>query len=139
MNHRVEPANSRFATGETSVQHSTNGSAFQLGIVRPAKDDCVIRYRCDGCQHDLQRDGSNHFIVRIEAFAAAGTLEFTEKDLQRDHRSEMETIIRDLACTSPDEIEDQVYRSFRYDLCPECHRVFLKNPLARVIEERRRS
>lgn len=89
----------------------------------------MIRYRCDGCQLDLKRDGSNHFIVRIEAFAAAGKLEFTPEDLERDHAAEMETIIRDLACTSPDEIEDQVYRSFRFDLCPKCHRAFLKNPL----------
>lgn len=99
----------------------------------------VIRYRCDGCQLDLKRDGSNHFIVKIEAFAAAGKLEFNEEDLQRDHAAEMETIIRNLACTSPDEIEDQVYRSFRFDLCPECHRSFLRHPLARLIEERRRS
>lgn len=89
----------------------------------------MIRYRCDGCRQDLKRDGSNHFIVRIEAFAAAGSLEFSEEELNRDHVAEMETIIRDLACTPPDEIEDQVYRSFRYDLCPGCHRAFLKNPL----------
>jgi hypothetical protein len=89
----------------------------------------VIRYRCDGCQADLQRDGSNHFIVKIEAYAAAGKLEFTEEDLRRDHRAEMETVIRDLARVSPDEIEDQVYRAFRYDLCPRCHRAFLAGPL----------
>ena len=32
----------------------------------------MIRYRCDGCGVDLASDGSNHFIVKIEAFAAAG-------------------------------------------------------------------
>lgn len=90
----------------------------------------MIRYRCDGCHADLQRDGSNHFIVKIEAYAAAGKLEFTEEDLRRDHRAEMETVIRDLARVSPDEIEDQVYRAFRYDLCPSCHRIFLAGPLA---------
>jgi len=99
----------------------------------------VIRYRCDGCELDLKRDGSNHFIVKIEAFAAAGSLEFTEEDLKRDHAADMEMIIRDLACTPPDEIEDQVYRSFRYDLCPQCHRAFLRNPIATLNPERKPS
>jgi len=96
----------------------------------------AIRYRCDGCDKDLNRDGSNHFILRIEAFAAAGKLEFTEEDLQRDHRAEMDTLIRDLARSTPDDIEDQVYRSFRYDLCPDCHRAFLRSPLAGLTERR---
>ena len=29
------------------------------------------------------------------------------------------------------ELEDQVYKSFRFDLCPECHKKFLKDPLNR--------
>ena len=90
----------------------------------------MIRYRCDGCGLDLARNGSNHYIVKIEAFAAAGRLEFTEQDLQRDHQSEMRRVLAELEKKSPDEIEDQVYRALRYDLCPTCHRRFLERPLA---------
>jgi hypothetical protein len=90
----------------------------------------MIRYRCDGCGLDLARDGSNHYIVRIEAFAAAGKLEFTEEEAQRDHQAEIQGLLKQLADRSPDEIEDQVYRSLRYDLCPTCHRRYLERPLA---------
>jgi len=90
----------------------------------------MIRYRCDGCALDLERDSSNHFIVRIEVFAAAGSLEFSEKDLERDHAGEIRKILEDLNARSPDDIEDGVYRSFRYDLCPTCHRRFLGAPLS---------
>lgn len=90
----------------------------------------MIRFRCDGCGLDLARDGSNHYIVRIEAFAAAGKLEFTEQDAQRDHQAEIRRVLAELASRPPDEIEDQVYRALRYDLCPACHRKFLENPLA---------
>ncbi|MBK8267099.1 MAG: hypothetical protein IPK83_01845 [Planctomycetes bacterium] len=89
----------------------------------------MIRYRCDGCQTDLARDGSNHFIIKIDAFAAAGRLEFTKEDVERDHEAEIRKLLADLARQSPDEIEDQVYRALRFDLCPACHRGFLKNPL----------
>lgn len=92
----------------------------------------MIRYRCDGCGLDLERDGSNHYIVKIEAFAAAGKLEFTREDTERDHTEEIRKLIADLEKQSPDEIEDQVYRSFRYDLCPGCHKRYLAAPLLTV-------
>lgn len=90
----------------------------------------MIRYRCDGCGVDLAKDGSDHFIVKIEAFAAAGKTEFTAEDLQRDHKAELNRLIDKLHAQSPDEIEDQVYRALRFDLCPGCHRRFLDAPLA---------
>jgi hypothetical protein len=90
----------------------------------------MIRYRCDGCGLDLDRDGANHYIIKIEAFAAAGKLEFTEQDLQRDHEAEILRTLAELETRSLDAIEDQVYRSLRYDLCPACHRKFLASPLA---------
>ncbi len=89
----------------------------------------MIRYRCDGCGLDLAHDGSNRYIVKIEAFAAAGKLEFTGEDVERDHTKEIRKLIAELEKRSPDEIEDQVYRSFTYDLCPRCHRQFLAAPL----------
>ena len=92
----------------------------------------MIRYRCDGCRLDLNRDDSNHFIVKVEAFAAAGKLDFTAEDLDRDHQAEIKKIISDIEARSPDEIEDQVYRAFRFDLCPACHRKFLESPLNRI-------
>ncbi len=90
----------------------------------------MIRYRCDGCDLDLERDGSNHYIVKIEAFAAAGKIEITQRELERDHTAEIRRVIADLENRSPDDIEDQVYRALRYDLCPDCHRKFLASPLS---------
>ena len=89
----------------------------------------MIRYRCDNCQKDLARDGSNHYILKIEAFAAAGRLEFTAADMERDHTAEIKRVIAELENVSADQIEDQVYRSLRFDLCPACHHRFLTDPL----------
>jgi hypothetical protein len=90
----------------------------------------MIRYRCDGCGLDLERDGSNHYILKMEAFAAAGRLDFSREEVERDHEAEMKRLIAELEKRSPDELEDQVYRNLRFDLCPECHRRFLASPLA---------
>lgn len=90
----------------------------------------MIRYRCDGCGLDLARNGSNHFILKIEAFAAAGQLEITQEDLARDHQADMRRLLDDLSKRSMDEIEDQVFRQLRFDLCPACHKTFLQFPLS---------
>ena len=95
----------------------------------------MIRYRCDGCGIDLESDGSNHFIVKIEVFAAAGRLEFTNQELQRDHSAELRRLIGELETSSPDDVEDRVYRAMRYDLCPDCQRRFLCGPLGKVRSE----
>ncbi len=90
----------------------------------------MIRYRCDGCGLDLSSDASNHFILKIDAFAAAGNLEFTKAYLERDHQAEIRRLISHLEKKHPDDIEDQVYRALRFDLCPACHQRFLERPLA---------
>ena len=93
----------------------------------------MIRYRCDGCGVDLARDGSNHYILKMEAFAAAGKLEFTRQELEKDHDAEIRKVLSQMENRTPDELEDQVYRSFRYDLCPGCHKRFLQSPLGNQI------
>lgn len=89
----------------------------------------MIHHRCDGCGTDLPRDGSGHFIVRIEAFAAAGGLAVSEDDLRRDLRRETRETIERADAMSVDELEDGVYRALRYDLCAACHRRYLAQPL----------
>jgi len=70
--------------------------------------------------------------VKVEVFAVADPLTITEEDLKRDHRAEIARLLDQLEKMDPDEIEDQVYRSFRFDLCPQCHKAYIRNPIQRV-------
>lgn len=90
----------------------------------------MIRYRCDGCGRELPRSGDGHFIVRVEVFAAAGRLEIPDEDQRRDHAADIREIVAHTESMSVDEIEDGVYRSFRFDLCPACQRRYLRDPIA---------
>jgi len=89
----------------------------------------AIRYTCDRCGRTLDPNDPNRFVIKIEAFAAADQLTITEEDLARDHRAEMRRIVQQLDSMSPDAVEDQTYRMFRFDLCRECHAEYLKNPI----------
>jgi len=89
----------------------------------------VIRYRCDRCGTMLDADGADRYIVTIEAYAAAGPLDFTDEDLRKDCSEQIRKLIGELEKSDVDAVEDQVYRRFRFDLCGGCHRHLLDHPL----------
>ncbi len=86
---------------------------------------------CDMCGRWLPRGPEGRFVVRIEVFAPPGPIEFTAEDLQRDRSDEIRQLVERLSRLSAQEIEDQVYRSFHFDLCPRCQKEYLRQPLPR--------
>ena len=88
-----------------------------------------IHYTCDRCGKRLEADDPNRFVVKIEVFAAADHVTITEEDLTRDHRAEIDRLVKQLDDMDPDEVEDLTYRAFRFDLCRACHKIYLANPI----------
>lgn len=88
----------------------------------------MIRYECDMCGAHLQANDLRRFIVKMEIYAAAGPIELDPKSLV-DTEGELNTILKHLEKADPDEIEDQTYRSFRFDVCDACRRKLLQKPL----------
>ena len=89
----------------------------------------MIRYQCDKCGRHLGANDPDRFIVKMELYAAGGPIEFSETDLIHDHEKEMRVVIEQLEAADPGEVEDQTYRHLRFDLCTNCHRALLHNPL----------
>jgi len=89
----------------------------------------VIRFECDKCGVPLGPGDGDRFIVLIEAYAAAEPIEFSADDLTADRSEEWRSLVTRLHRADPDELEDQTYRRRRFDLCPPCHRNFLRHPL----------
>jgi len=91
----------------------------------------VDNVTCDMCGKMLLEDENTRYIVRIEVFAAYDTMELTTDQVGRDPSEEMARLLDVMECMDPQELEDQVYKSFRFDLCPACQRKYLANPLPR--------
>ncbi len=89
----------------------------------------MIHYECDSCGAALGSDDPRRFIVKLEVYAAAGHLDLTP-DPHADPLREMEAIMESLSEADPDEVEDQVYRCLRFDLCDACRQVLLANPFS---------
>ncbi|UCE59065.1 MAG: hypothetical protein JSU63_16670 [Phycisphaerales bacterium] len=88
----------------------------------------MIRYECDKCGKSLAANDRQRYIVKMEIFAAADHVDL-DVEAVADPKLEMAKVLSQLAAADPDEIEDQTYRAFRYDLCDDCRRTFLRNPL----------
>ena len=90
----------------------------------------MIRYVWDMCKREIDPDGNLRYVVKMELFAAFDPLAVEEDD-DRDHLEEIQDILERLEDAESDQIGDDVYQQLRFDLCPECRRRFLKNPLGR--------
>ncbi len=86
---------------------------------------------CDLCGKELRPGEDHRYVVKIEAYAAHDPAELTEEDLDEDHMEALSQTLRELeendAC--PELVEP--YKNFRYDLCSECHKKFIANPLSK--------
>lgn len=89
----------------------------------------MIRYSCDMCKRDLDPEEDLRYVVKIEVYAAFDPIVVEDDD--RDHLEEIQDILERLEDDESEQIGDDVYEQMRFDLCPECRKKFLKNPLAR--------
>ena len=93
----------------------------------------MIRYSCDLCKRDLDSEDDLRYVVKIEVYAAFDPAAAGEDENDRDHLQEIQDILESLEDADDDQIGDDVYRQLRFDLCPECRKKFLQNPLGREI------
>src|SRR5213593_3994924 len=94
----------------------------------------MLHFTCDLCGKELQLPDDQRYVVKIEAFAAHDPAEITEADLDEDHMEAVSQILQD-------EDDDQVEltaakKNFRFDLCPDCHKKFLRDPLGREMAQK---
>ncbi len=86
----------------------------------------MIRYECDKCGATLGANDAGRYIVKIEVYAAAEHLDISERDIAE---TSLDEVLQQLRDADPDEVEDQTYRSFRFDVCNACRRRLLQSPL----------
>jgi hypothetical protein len=88
----------------------------------------MLHFSCDLCGSQLD---DQRYVVKLEVYPAFDPDELTESDLDADHLAEVAEIIQEMEATGNTELEDCGPKTFRFDLCPRCHKKFLKDPLGR--------
>ena len=90
----------------------------------------MIRYTCDCCKRNLDPDDLR-YVVKLEVYAALDPTASDEADDDRDHLQEIQQILQRSEDEADEQIGSDVYQQLRYDLCPDCRKKFLRNPLGR--------
>jgi hypothetical protein len=91
----------------------------------------MVHFTCDLCGKDLTASGDPRFVVKIEAYAGFDPAEITEDDLDEDHMEAISKLLERDPHLAMTQVEEHTFKGFRFDLCPCCHRRFIKDPLAR--------
>ena len=91
----------------------------------------MIHFTCDCCKRPIDTEDDFRYIVRLEVYASLDPAD-QELDGDRDHLQEVQDILEELSDTESVQISGDVYHQNRFDLCSECRKRFIKNPLGRV-------
>ncbi|MGB9688781.1 hypothetical protein [Thermogutta sp.] len=89
----------------------------------------MIRYVCDMCRREIHPDRDIRYQVKIEVRAAFEPMSDDEPD-DRDHLEEIQDILESLNQLGEEAFES-AEKVLQFDLCSECRKRFLRDPLGR--------
>jgi hypothetical protein len=90
----------------------------------------MIHFSCDKCKRDIDPHDELRYVVKMEINAV---VEPDEVDDERDHLMEVHEILEQLIDSDVADLDDHGRQQKRYDLCSECYRQFIKNPIGRDV------
>ena len=86
----------------------------------------MVHFTCDLCGKDLTASGDPRFVVKIEAYAGFDPNEITEDDLDTDHMEAVSELLQRDEGLSPEDLDAQLRKGFRFDLCPASDRIVVR-------------
>jgi hypothetical protein len=91
----------------------------------------MIHHSCDLCKRLIDTEQDIRYVVKMEVYAALDPA-LDQADDDRDGLQEVQEMLARMEESDNGElVEDDVYQSLRFDLCPECRKKFLNHPLGR--------
>ena len=92
----------------------------------------MIHYTCDRCKRQINTTHQTRFVVQIDIQIAQDGA-YCEFDDDVDHLSELHQILEGISEDELDCVAPETSHQGQYDLCPDCHEQFIKNPLGRDV------
>jgi hypothetical protein len=91
----------------------------------------MIHFSCDRCKRMIDGEEELRYVVKLEVCAAMDPVGIDEMPDDRDHLLEVQEILERLDAEEDAEIGPEIYQKKHFDLCSQCYREFIKNPLGR--------
>lgn len=90
----------------------------------------MIHYSCDRCKRPIDGRDAVRYVVRMEIEATIDCDECPH-DCDEDALLEMDQLLEQVEEESLEDECSPLLERKRFDLCPDCYRKFLKNPLGK--------
>ena len=89
----------------------------------------MIHYSCDRCGRELDPKMELRYVVEMDIRAKMESCVMEDPSEDADPLEELEQILDVAEAIENELIGEDVCRRLRFDLCPECHRHFVENPV----------
>src|SRR5258708_33179135 len=88
-------------------------------------------FSCDWCGKGMIADEDRRHVVKMEVYAAHDPGELADADLDDDHLESLSELLQQIEDAGGDDEPDLAppYKKIRIDLCPACHKRFVRDPL----------
>lgn len=90
----------------------------------------MIHYTCDRCKRQINTSDQTRYVIQIDIQSAADDSK-VDVDDDVDQLAELHQMLEGMSDEMVDADDSSSSHHGRYDLCPECHKQFLNNPLGR--------
>src|SRR4051794_23758330 len=111
------------------LSHDSSSESARLGRPTAAaaqmRTQAMLHFSCDLCGKELLPDTDRRYVVKMEVFAAHDPRELTEDDLGDDNLEALGEVLEQLEDGGDIDVPP-AYKQIRYDLCPDCHKKFLR-------------
>jgi hypothetical protein len=94
----------------------------------------MIHFTCDVCKRELDPDTDLRYVVRMEVYAALDRSDVVIDD-DRDHLEEIDDMLEAGDDLDAGQTDGEAYQLMRFDLCSECRKRFLRDPLGRRLAQ----
>lgn len=79
----------------------------------------MIRYFCDRCGEEI-KDKALRYILKVDLYASPGPLIFRKEELETNLSEEIEKLLKEMENKNVDELTDEVFVNYEFDLCKKC-------------------
>lgn len=93
----------------------------------------MIHYTCDRCRRAIDPEDGLRYVIHMDIRARMDGVEPRHDDDQQDHLAELEDILEATEIEEDELVGSDVAQQLHLDLCPQCYRRFIRNPLGQEL------
>lgn len=115
---------------EVELEEGNNTQDRRLGNAEKGPNR-MMHFTCDQCGKGMRAAGDARYEIKIQIQSAHDPSALTEGDLDEDHMETLSELLSEMEAGLESHDLPPARQELRFDLCPECHDKYVRDPLGR--------